>query len=180
VSAMPAAHSRTATATAARPSRAAAGRPRSTTTVVPRLSLASPVVDTAPQARRAPFVLLVLCLVGAGMVALLILNTAIAADSFTRRSLNADISKLQLQEQELQLAVSAAQAPSALAEAATELGMIPAGAPGFLVVHPDGTTEVVGAATPAALPAPPSAAGGANPPAAPPPVAPPAAPEGNR
>lgn len=169
----------TATATATRPSRVTTGRPRSTVTSAPRLSLTRPLLETEPAARRAPFVVLVLCLIGAGLIALLILNTAIAADSFTRRSLNADIEKLQLQEQELQLAVSAAQAPSALAEAATDLGMIPAGTPGFLVVHPDGSTEVVGAATPAAVPAPPSAAGGANQPAQPPPGDPPAAPEGN-
>lgn len=135
-------------------------RPRSTRTLTVATPLAEPRV-----ARRAPFVLLVLTLVGAGLVALLVLNTAIAADSFTERALNRDIDRLQLQEQELLMAVAAAEAPAALAQAAVDLGMIPAGKPAFLVVHPDGTTEVLGAATPAARPVPPAGPAGTAPPA---------------
>jgi len=137
--------------------------PRSTRTLSPTAAPAA-----APlAARRAPFVAVVLLLVGAGLVTLLVLNTAIAADSFTRRELSQDIDTLQLREQQLQLEVAAAQAPTALAEAAADLGMIPAGQPGFLVVHPDGTTEVVGAATPAArAPAPPPPPGQRPPPPA--------------
>lgn len=142
--------------------------PRSTRT----LRLAAPLAVAPPPARRAPFVAAVLLLVGAGLVALLILNTAIAADSFTRRELSQDIDRLQLLEQQMQLDVAAAQAPRALAEAAAAQGMIPAGKPGFLVIHPDGTTEVVGAATPAARPAPPPPPGGQRQAAGPPPVDP--------
>lgn len=96
----------------------------------------------------------VLFLVGAGLVALLVLNTAIAADSFAQRSLSQQIERLTLQEQQLQQEVSAAQAPAALARAAAEHGMVPGGTPGFLVVNPDGTTQVVGQPKPAARPAP--------------------------
>lgn len=134
-----------------RPRSRSGARPSSTRATVLAAPAAAPLT-----ARRAPFVLLVLALVVGGLVCLLILNTAIAADSFTQRALSQDVDRLQLQEQELQLAVAAAQAPAALARAAVRQGMIPAGAPGFLIVHPDGTTEVVGAATAATRPAPPS------------------------
>ena len=123
--------------------------PRSTRT----LTLTVAPAATPLAARRAPFVAVVLLLVGLGLVTLLVLNTAIAADSFTRRALSQDIDQLQLREQQLQLEVAAAQAPTALARAAAGQGMIPAGQPGFLVIHPDGTTEIVGGATPAARPA---------------------------
>lgn len=109
----------------------------------------------APDTRRAPFIALVLLLIGAGLIALLVLNTAIAADSFVERSLNSQIEQLALQEQHLRQEVNAAQAPAALARAAAEQGMIPNSTPGFLVVNPDGTTQVIGAAKPAARPAPP-------------------------
>ncbi|MGI8694962.1 MAG: hypothetical protein ACR2JK_19010 [Geodermatophilaceae bacterium] len=122
-----------------------------------RVSLRRPTAVTAPdEARRAPFVALILLIVGVGLVALLVLNTAIAADSFAERSLTQQIEQLTIQEQELQQEVNRAQAPAALARAATEQGMIPAGTPGFLVVKPDGSTQVVGQATPAARQPPPA------------------------
>jgi len=130
-------------------------RPEST-----RVSLQRPVPVTAPTAtRRAPFIAVILLIIGGGLVTLLVLNTAIAADSFTERSLSQQIDQLRLQEQQLQREVGTAQAPAALAEAAAELGMIPAGAPSFLILNPDGTTEVVGPGAPA-VPVPPPAAGG--------------------
>lgn len=121
-----------------------------------RVSLlrATPVTEPA-EPRRAPFVALVLALVGAGLIALLVLNTAIAADSFTQRSLTDQVEQLTIQEQELQMQVNQAQAPAALARAATDLGMIPASTPGFVVVNPDGTSKVVVPATPATRPPPP-------------------------
>ena len=122
-----------------------------------RVSLRRPTAVTAPdEARRAPFVALILLIVGVGLVALLVLNTAIAADSFAERSLTQQIEQLTIQEQELLQEVNRAQAPAALARAAAEQGMIPAGTPGFLVVNPDGSTRVVGKAAPAARPPPPA------------------------
>jgi len=114
-------------------------------------------------ARRAPFVSVVLLIIGCGLVALLVLNTAIAADSFAERSLSQQIEQLQLREQQLRQEVSAAHAPAALAQAAAEQGMIPSGTSAFLVIAPDGTTQVVGKAKPASRQPP----AGANPPAAP-------------
>jgi len=133
-----------------RPQRVAGRRTEPT-----RVSLQRPVAAPAP-AGRAPFVALILFVIGAGLIALLVLNTAIAADSFTERSLSQQIAQLRLQEQELQQEIGAAQAPAALARAAVEQGMLPAGPPGFLIVHPDGTTQVVGEAKPATRPPPPA------------------------
>ncbi len=135
------------------PPRTVPARPSGT-----RVRIRRPEAVGAPQpARRAPFTLLVLALVGLGLVGLLVLNTAIAADSFTQRTIGREVATLQLQEQQLRQQVSTAQAPAALAEAAKRLGMVPMGTPGFVIVHPDGSTEVIGAATPALRPAPPGA-----------------------
>lgn len=122
-----------------------------------RVSLQRAAPVTGPRdARRAPFAALVLLIIGGGLVALLVLNTAIAADSFTERSLSQQIEQLTVQEQMLQQEVRAAQAPAALARAATDQGMIPAGTPGFLILEPDGTTQVLGQAKPAARRPPPA------------------------
>jgi len=105
-----------------------------------------------PAAPRAPFVLLVLALLGGGLVLLLLLNAASAADSFRQRELQRQIGALNLREQELQRTVADLQAPGALAERARRLGMVPGGEPGFLVLMPDGTFRVVGTPAPATAP----------------------------
>lgn len=106
----------------------------------------------APAAPRAPFVLLVLALLGGGLVLLLLLNAASAADSFRQRELQKQIGALNLQEQELQRTVASMQAPGALADSARKLGMVPSGEPGFLVLMPDGTFRIVGTPTVATAP----------------------------
>lgn len=144
-----------------------------------------------PDARRAPFIGLILVLIGAGMTALLGLNTAIAADSFTQQSLQQDLAALQLHEQELAQQVNEAQAPAALAAAARAQGMIASGPAAFVVRRPDGTVQIIGTAVPATRPPPPTPPPGASPapaagPASPGPAGapgaanPPARPKGNR
>jgi len=108
--------------------------------------------SAASVAPRAPFVLLVLALLGGGLVLLLLLNAALAADSFRQRELQRQIGALNLQEQELQRTVADLQAPGALAEQARKLGMVPSGEPGFLVLMPDGTFRIVGTPTAATVP----------------------------
>jgi cell division protein FtsB len=107
-----------------------------------------------PTAPRAPFVLLVLALLGGGLVLLLLLNTASAADSIRQHQLQRQISGLQLREQEMQRRMADLQAPGALAEQARKLGMVPSGEPGFLVLMPDGTFRIVGDPVPATAPPP--------------------------
>ena len=124
------------------------------------------------QARRAPFVLLVVGLVVGGLCTLLALNTASAAEQVRREDLsarNADVTAALVQ---LRAEVAASAAPAALANAAAQLGMVPNGNPAFLSEAPDGRVAVLGSASPAtAVPTPapsqpPAPAHGASPTAA--------------
>ncbi|MBA3338525.1 MAG: hypothetical protein H0T54_02015 [Geodermatophilaceae bacterium] len=107
------------------------------------------VPAVAPSMRRGPFIVLVLALVILGTVGLLILNTVIAADSFRVQQLIQRNAELAVTEQGLQRQVNEGLSPQALAEAARELGMIPAGQPGFILVGPDGSIVVQGNPVPA-------------------------------
>ena len=113
----------------------------------------------------APFVLLIMVLLTAGLVATLWLSTAAAADSYRlddARQATRDRSEL---VERLHRDVAAMQSAPALAAAAQRIGMVPAGVPAVILVHPDGTSQVVG--TPekarAASPPPPPAAAPATP-----------------
>ena len=118
---------------------------------------------------RAQFVLTVMVLLGMGLVATLWLSTAAAADSYRLQDARAAARDLSERSERLHRDVAALQSPPALAQRATELGMVPAKDPARLVVAADGTTTVVG--EPAAAVAPPAAAippglgGGMTPPA---------------
>lgn len=101
--------------------------------------------------RRGPFIALILTLVIIGTVGLLVLNTVIAADSFRAEQLIQSNAELAMAEQELRRQIAEGLAPEALAESARELGLIPAGAPGFVVVAPDGTITIQGSPVPAGV-----------------------------
>ncbi|MEX2291895.1 MAG: hypothetical protein WD794_16410 [Mycobacteriales bacterium] len=130
----------TAAAPVARTSAAPAVRRRAVLTLVPAREAASP---------RAPFVLAVVCLLVAGLLGLLVLNTALAKDAFRLHALKVEARALADTEQALTLEVEAARASETLAEKAAALGMVQAGPPTFLRL-PDGT--VLGSATPAQAP----------------------------
>jgi hypothetical protein len=100
------------------------------------------------QAARTPFVLLVVVLLGGGLIALLMLNSALNAGSFRLNDLKKQTTGLTEEEQALQRDVDAYAAPEALQRRARELGMVPGGDPAFL--NPDGTVKGVpgAAATP--------------------------------
>ena len=136
---------RTATRTATQP---ASARPR------PQRS--RPAARTATRTvapGRAQFVLTVMVLLGIGLVATLWLSTAAAADSYRLQDARAEARDLSERSERLHRDVAALQSPPALAQRATELGMVPAKDPARLVVAPDGTSTVVG--EPAAAVAPP-------------------------
>jgi hypothetical protein len=100
--------------------------------------------------RRAPFVALVVGLLVATTLGLLLLNTAIAVDSLDasqQRQVNAEQAK---QVARLQQRVVAADTAPELARAAAADGLVPAGAAAHLVLQPDGTSVLLGTATPAA------------------------------
>lgn len=128
-------HSRTATP--ARPSRTA-GRGRSqrrggtTTPGQPRRPIVRRGGLARSQAPRVPFVLLVLGLLGAAMLAGLVLHTALAHDAHVLAELREDNRALSQQEEQLREDVLHGQSPEALAEEAEELGMEPGSGPQFL------------------------------------------------
>lgn len=104
-------------------------------------------------ARRLPAAVVVTALIGTGTGLMLVLNTASAANEVSRHDLAAKDGAVSAQVQEARDEVAAKAAPAALALAAVELGMVPAGNPAFLIVSGNGTVHIRGKAE-AALPAP--------------------------
>jgi len=135
------------TATARKAAVKPAGKPAPARRPRPNLRLVPP----SPRAPRAPFVLLALFIVGAGVAALLVLNTVVAQDAFTLHDLDRNAAALAEEEQRLRQEIAALEAPAAVADRATKLGMVPAGDPVFLTM--DGT--VLGNPVPAEAPPPP-------------------------
>ncbi|KMS72202.1 membrane protein [Streptomyces viridochromogenes] len=95
----------------------------------------------ARQAARAPFVLLVVVLLGGGLIGLLVLNSALSEGAFRLDDLQKETKALTDEEQSLQRDIDAYSAPDALQRRALELGMVPGGDPAFL--NPDGTVKGV-------------------------------------
>ncbi|MEW2449984.1 septum formation initiator family protein [Streptomyces parvulus] len=98
------------------------------------------------QAARAPFVLLVVLLLGGGLIGLLVLNSALSEGSFQLDDLKQETKSLTDEEQALQRDIDAYSAPRALQRRARELGMVPGGDPAFLA--PDGTVKGAPSAAP--------------------------------
>jgi hypothetical protein len=105
--------------------------------------------------RRSPFVAVVVSLLAAGLLGLLVLNTALAQDAFRLHTLKQESRALEDREEALRREVEALQSPQEIAGRAAELGMVPAGPPAFLRLS-DGA--VLGSATPAEEPVDPEAA----------------------
>lgn len=119
----------------------------------------------------APFVVLVMCLLAAGVATTLWLSTQATADSYRLENAKQQATTLGERVERLQSDVAAAQAPAALAEQARKLGMVPARDPARLVVGENGKVRVVGRPAPAKAPPPPAPDPGTpQPPAAEPPA----------
>ncbi|MBZ4318722.1 FtsB family cell division protein [Streptomyces huiliensis] len=103
-------------------------------------------------ARRTPFVLLVVVLLGSGLIGLLLLNSSLNQGSFELSRLQRKTTELTDRQQALQQEVDQLAAPDALERRARELGMVPGGSPAFL--NPDGTVNGVPAPAPEAGAAP--------------------------
>jgi hypothetical protein len=86
------------------------------------------------RAPRAPFVVLVLLILGAGLVGLLLLNTGLQQGSFELRDLQRETRLLRDERAALAQEVSRRSAPAGLAELAGSLGMVPAGSREYLVI----------------------------------------------
>lgn len=86
---------------------------------------------------RGPFAALVALLLSAGLVGLLLLNTALNQGSFQLTQLQQQTTRLTDQQQGLQQQIADWSAPDELAARARQLGMVPGGVPAFL--KDDGT-----------------------------------------
>nr|WP_262701418.1 septum formation initiator family protein [Streptomyces sp. NEAU-383] len=95
----------------------------------------------AATARRTPFVLLVVVLLGSGLIALLLLNSSLNQGSFELTRLEKQTKELTDERQALQQDVDKLSAPGELERRARELGMVPGGTPAFL--NPDGSVSGV-------------------------------------
>jgi hypothetical protein len=104
------------------------------------------VAPVSSRARRAPFVVVVLTLLGAGLVGLILISTVLQAQSFEAARLSEQADALQTQQQALSREVDRMQSPSSIAQRALQLGMVPSANPIFLRIT-DG--EVIGKAVPA-------------------------------
>lgn len=90
------------------------------------------VPSPARQAPRAPFVVLIILLLGGGLLGLLVLNTQRAQDAFRLADLHRSAATLQDREQALEQEVRADQDPAALAARAAALGMVAGNGPAFV------------------------------------------------
>ena len=98
-----------------------------------------------------PFALVVMVVLGAGLVGVLVLNTAIDHGAFQLQQSQQRQTDLTNQEQKLQQQVAGLSAPGPLSSAAARLGMVPNQQPAFL--DPSSGT-VLGVPSEAASPTP--------------------------
>ena len=147
-----------ASARTSRTGMARAGNVRTATTSRPHLWV---VPDGGParrartaSRRRAPFVLLVVALLVGTTLGLLFLNTAIAVDSLKATQLRTGNAQRVEEVQRLEQQVVNGRTPAELAGKAVAAGMVPAGPPAYLVIEPDGSSEVRGTPESASGPTP--------------------------
>lgn len=128
--ALAAAGARQATARTVPASRGASRPPRPTLRVV-----RPPAVDGG----RTAFVISCLLLLAAGLIGLLLINTALAQGSFRLHTLQSTSQELGDQQQQLQNDIESQAAPQRLSARAVKLGMVPSQVPAFLA--PDGSIK---------------------------------------
>jgi hypothetical protein len=123
--------------------RAAARAPTRGVSARQQLRVVSP---TGAQPRGGLFAALCVLLLGGGLLAVLMLNTALAQGSFQLHDLNARSGELADTQEALSQAIDAERAPAQLAQQARALGMVPADSAAFLRLS-DGM--ILGVAKPA-------------------------------
>jgi cell division protein FtsL len=84
------------------------------------------------RARKAPFVVVVLILLSAGLVGLIVMSTILQAQSFEAARLDQTAASLETQQQSLASEVDRLQSPSNVARRALSAGMVPNTNPAFL------------------------------------------------
>ncbi|MGO1049863.1 hypothetical protein [Crossiella sp. CA198] len=93
---------------------------------------------------RAPFVLMVMSLLGIGLVTSLWLTTAAAADSVKLEQIKKDARAQAELVELLRREVATKESPAELDRKAREMGLLPAVDPAMLVQRPDGSWALVG------------------------------------
>ena len=135
--------------------RVAGSRARVMPGSVPRRTAALRLVpQRRSSAAKAPFAVVLVCLLAGGLLGLLLLNTLVAQQSFRLHDLAARAAVLQEQEQAMTRQTQTLQAPGVLAARALLLGMVEGGPPAFLRLS-DGA--VLGKPVAGRVPAPPAA-----------------------
>ncbi len=137
--ARPAARSSRSSAVTDPRSRAGAARDRALRIVAPARA----------RVRRAPFVVVLVTILSAGLVGLVVTNTALQSQAFRLAELQREAASLEIQQQQLEYEADRLANPGSLAEAAAELGMVPNAVPVFLQPN---TGEIIGVPTPADAP----------------------------
>ncbi|GAA4751012.1 hypothetical protein GCM10023328_37430 [Modestobacter marinus] len=107
--------------------------------------------------RRAPFVVVLVALLVGTTLGLLLLNTAIAVDSLQATEQRVAMAEQAKDVARLEQQVIAADTAAELARAAAAVGLVPPGDAAHLVLQPDGSSVLLGSATPATPPVEPEA-----------------------
>ncbi len=104
---------------------------RATGPTAPRPARQLRVVAPRRRAARAPFIVLVSLILGGGLLFLLLINTWLAAGSFTIQGLQSTQAGLADQQQALTQTIAGESTPQQIAQRATALGLVPAPNPVF-------------------------------------------------
>ena len=84
------------------------------------------------RARKAPFVVVVLSVLGAGLVGLILMSTVLQAQSFEATKLDRQAASLATEQQAMSREVDRLQSPANVASRAIAIGMVPNANPAFL------------------------------------------------
>jgi cell division protein FtsB len=84
------------------------------------------------RARKAPFVVVVLAVLAAGLVGLIIMSTVLQAQSFEAAKLDRQAASLATEQQAIARDVDRLQSPANVASRAIAIGMVPNANPAFL------------------------------------------------
>jgi hypothetical protein len=98
------------------------------------------VAPMANRARRMPFVVVLLAIIGAGLVGLILISTAMQAQTFELAKLTSEARQLQTAQEALQREVSTLESPENLGPLAVAHGMVPNQTPVYLQLS-DGTVK---------------------------------------
>ena len=84
------------------------------------------------RAKKAPFVVVVMTIVGVGLVGLIVMSTVLQAQSYESAKLDREASALETKQQAMARDVDRLQSPANVARRAIEIGMVPNANPAFL------------------------------------------------